>query len=599
MAPATSAREDILTVITMPEPMTPAAVERLLTLPNRLAATGRLEELLQAAAAALAEEAGARCTVQWLADGPSDDAAGADAPGRVLLEIIDRGSSLARLQLERESAFSSEERRLLAHVAQGLSQLVTINSKRLQTRLLEELSLTLPGSASLAEAATQALKVLISHLSARAGVLIRSSAAGPIRLAMVGEWAAPPPEDIVVSEAAVAGAMRLVGDGVALTLVGDDRPARWLLLLQFPRTDQLPAYRQVLEQAARVLVPYLGAHWRTEVLAELLELHDALTDAPTEGVYDRMLAAAIRLVPGADSGSLLTRRTPRDPFSFQAAQGFDLEELRSTHLPYDQVRGWYGSDEAGWRHGRPRLLRRDRDDIESFGTAATPNLSDSAAAYDSIQASLCVPVSRDGEVLAMLNLENQCDPTAFGNDSVEIAHMFGPPLASLLNQQHLRELLRHAALTDELTGLPNRRAFDESFRRELARRSRGTGSVTVLLMDLRGFKRVNDTAGHEAGDRALVLVAQALRGALREADLLCRWGGDEFAAILADASEAEVVGAAARLKQAVSAVIVYGHQLDVDIGQATYPEDGSAPGQLLAVADRRMYGQKREGEHAC
>lgn len=576
--------------------MSAARAERLLTIPLRLADSRKVEDLVHEAARELADELAAASSVLWLS-GSGEVEEFAPGAQRAVLDLSDRGVLMAKIILERKSEFNADELRLLGHVAKGLTQMVTMLSKRVQTRMMEELSLALPGSASLSDAGLRALEVLTTHLSADAGTLLRSTAEGLSSLASVGDW----PQDDWMDKLWTgfagdqAGGLRLLPDGVAVVALGDS-PVRWVLVLRFSGTrHHLAASFQAAEQAARVLKPYLDAHWRTEVLAELLDLHDALTDTPTDEAYDRMLAAAIRLVPGADSGTLMARRSAHEQYAFQAAHGFDLEELRANSLPNSQVRAWYGPDEHGWRHGRPRVLRRDRDDIEKFGTEATPAMSPPAAAYDSIQASLCLPVPRDGEVMAVLNLENQQDPAAFGDDSVEIAHMFGPSLASLLNQQHVRDLLRHAALVDELTGLYNRRSFDESLNRELARHLRGHGNVTVLLMDLKGFKRVNDTFGHEAGDQTLVRVANALRDALRESDLLSRWGGDEFAAILVDRPQDEVARAADRLGKAVRRLSGGGYDLDIDIGIATAPADGTTPNELLSVADRRMYLDKRQG----
>ena len=575
--------------------MSPATVEQLLTLPVRMERHREVDGLLTAAAGELGELLEAAGEVTWLT-GLNQRAA--DAQERAAtLEVHDRGTPLARIVLTRQQVFSEDELRLLGHVAKGLTQLLSARSETVQRRLLEELSMCLPLSASLTEVGQRALEALAGHLSAQAGALLWAGATGISKLAAFGDWPDDAESDQLalrtVREAAGDPWPQLLDNGLTVARVGTAQPVRWLLVLHFGNGEgRLPGNLPALAQAARVLEPYLSGRWRTEVLAELLDLHGDLTDTPTEEAYELILQAAIRLVPGADSGSLLARRHARERYVFQAAHGFDLEVLRASNLPDSQVRGWYGPDEEGWRQGRPRLLRRDIHDIEAFGVESTPDLSVPAAAYDNIQASLCLPVARDGEVMAMLNLENQSDPAAFGEDSLEIAHMFGPPLASLLNQRHVNDLLRHAALVDELTGLYNRRSFDESLKRELARRVRGAGNVTVLLMDLKDFKRINDTFGHEAGDRALELVAQALRNTLRQSDLLSRWGGDEFAAILVDTPDTEVTAAIERVRQAVRDVSLNGQQLDIQIGRATSPAEGNSPEKLLRVADQRMYREK-------
>src|SRR5687767_2808430 len=107
--------------------------------------------------------------------------------------------------------------------------------------------------------------------------------------------------------------------------------------------------------------------------------------------------------------------------------------------------------------------------------------------------------------------------------------------------------LTRLARTDPLTGLANRRGWDEQLDRELAQAQRSGRPVSVALMDLDDFKRYNDAHGHQAGDRLLVAAAAAWEGQLRDGDVLCRWGGDEFAALLPDCSEGAAHEIIARL----------------------------------------------------
>ena len=110
--------------------------------------------------------------------------------------------------------------------------------------------------------------------------------------------------------------------------------------------------------------------------------------------------------------------------------------------------------------------------------------------------------------------------------------------------------LAQLARTDPLTGLANRRAWDEQLARELARAQRSGAAVSVALLDLDEFKRFNDAHGHQAGDRLLVEAAAAWGAQLRGIDVLCRWGGDEFALLLPDCSEREAQEVIARVARA-------------------------------------------------
>jgi diguanylate cyclase len=107
--------------------------------------------------------------------------------------------------------------------------------------------------------------------------------------------------------------------------------------------------------------------------------------------------------------------------------------------------------------------------------------------------------------------------------------------------------LAQLARTDPLTGLANRRGWDEQLARELARARRSGATVSVALLDLDDFKCFNDAHGHQAGDRLLVEAAAAWRSQLRDIDVLCRWGGDEFALLCPDCPESEALQVIARL----------------------------------------------------
>jgi diguanylate cyclase (GGDEF)-like protein len=165
-------------------------------------------------------------------------------------------------------------------------------------------------------------------------------------------------------------------------------------------------------------------------------------------------------------------------------------------------------------------------------------------------------------------------------------------------QRHLAELTRQA-YHDALTGLPNRTHLLERAEREVAD-ARATGSrLALLLIDLDGFKRVNDTVGHHAGDALLHAVGRRLEGSLRERDLVARLGGDEFAILLArDPDAAAARSAAERLHARLCEPYdIEGHEVRVgaSIGVALFPDDADSMPALMRGADAAMYRAKRAG----
>jgi len=165
------------------------------------------------------------------------------------------------------------------------------------------------------------------------------------------------------------------------------------------------------------------------------------------------------------------------------------------------------------------------------------------------------------------------------------------------------DVLAHKALHDELTGLANRSQFERRLQEALNSTSVRGGHLAVLFLDADGFKAVNDTAGHAAGDRLLMMMADRLRTAVRETDVVARLGGDEFAVLL---HPLRSVDDARRVGQKIHTLMTQPFDLDehgqfhcgLSAGMATYPLDGDTIPDLLDTADRAMYRAKHAGKRA-
>jgi diguanylate cyclase (GGDEF)-like protein len=174
------------------------------------------------------------------------------------------------------------------------------------------------------------------------------------------------------------------------------------------------------------------------------------------------------------------------------------------------------------------------------------------------------------------------------SDSFVVAQtvvLFGTVSATALVVGALVRQIRVVAATDPLTGLANRRTFDEHVHRELARSWRTDRPVALLALDLDGFKQVNDVHGHAAGDRLLVEAGRAWSGVLRDGEMLARSGGDEFVVLLPETDATGARHVAGRLASATPA------PLGVSIGAAVSAR-GEDADTLLARADRDLYREK-------
>jgi diguanylate cyclase (GGDEF)-like protein/putative nucleotidyltransferase with HDIG domain len=188
-------------------------------------------------------------------------------------------------------------------------------------------------------------------------------------------------------------------------------------------------------------------------------------------------------------------------------------------------------------------------------------------------------------------------PDHFTDDHRRVVGRVSGQIAAVINNAIVFEETRAESVTDPLTGLPNIRILHAHAGRELARAARLKSSVTIMLLDLDNLKPINDTFGHQAGNRALCAVAAALRGAIRPYDICVRYGGDEFLILLSDFGADQAHAKQLELQKAVessdfSAGDMLRVRLTISVGAAVFPADADSYEALLQVADSRMYEDK-------
>jgi diguanylate cyclase (GGDEF)-like protein len=207
-----------------------------------------------------------------------------------------------------------------------------------------------------------------------------------------------------------------------------------------------------------------------------------------------------------------------------------------------------------------------------------------------------VPVIYHDRTMGVLMVTSDDPQRLWQENEVMLLRTVADQVAVAVNHARLFQQMQHQALTDGLTGCFNRRFFEIQLERDLHLATRMRQPVSLILLDIDHFKRVNDTHGHDAGDAALRILANALREELRGVDTAARYGGEEFAIILPQAGHEGAKVVAERLRSRIARTEVPGvGYITASLGVATFPNDASSRELLVTSADRALFLAKRSG----
>ena len=303
----------------------------------------------------------------------------------------------------------------------------------------------------------------------------------------------------------------------------------------------------------------------------------------TLGVTETMghIASKLSRVVPFSACSLFLYSEDDDTLQCRFASGTDAELLQQLVLTNGQgLTGWVA------RNRRPLVNGRPSADFNAAGSVL----------QTALESALVCPLISGNAVIGVLAVYHTAE-AFYCDDHRRLLDRVCEQASAVIRNAIVFDQTHEASLTDPLTGLPNTRFMFRHLTRELARTHRLGAEVSILVLDLNGFKDINDTYGHHAGDRALREVSNVLRALVRPYDVCARYAGDEFVIVLAGCSRDEAENKRRELQRGVEQIVFEpapGTQvpMSISVGAAVFPHDGETYESLLAAADRRMYQDK-------
>ena len=320
------------------------------------------------------------------------------------------------------------------------------------------------------------------------------------------------------------------------------------------------------------------AHQEIYALYEIAQtMGTSLSVSDTMGLISSKLAA---IIPWSGC-ALFVQDADSNEVHCRFATGVDAPRLRGVAIPV-------GEGLSGWvaRHRRTLVNASPRIEFEAAGLD-TGSLT--------LKAAIVCPLELGERFIGSLALFHD-EADRYTEDHRRLLVRVAEQAAAVVSNSLVFEQTQEESLTDPLTGLPNRRSMMSRIASEISRSERLQGELAVIVLDVDGFKQINDSYGHAVGDQVLREISRALLGSLRTYDMCVRFAGDEFVVVLGDCSPDAAELKRQELQRHVESIEV---ELDsvvlrvgASAGAAVYPHDGRTYDALIATADRRMYTDK-------
>jgi len=292
-------------------------------------------------------------------------------------------------------------------------------------------------------------------------------------------------------------------------------------------------------------------------------------------------------ITSAEKGSIMLYNLETDRLNIRVLAGLEdteyQEKVNSNEIRCRSFKPGEGIAGRVFMTSQPMIVNNIRED-DLFIKSETSYVRSIA----------CIPMIVYSDVIGVINVTNKKKGKEFTDEDVEMLKAVADQAAVAVNKAQLWDM----AVTDSLTGLYVRRYFMVKLQEEIHRAERYNKRFSVIMADLDRFKTINDTYGHDAGDRALKAISKFLQKNIRDVDAIARYGGEEFVMLIPDADKEAAFCLAERLRDELAKVELEDlPPVTISLGIATYPSDGTDLEELIKRADAAMYEAKQQGRN--
>jgi diguanylate cyclase (GGDEF)-like protein len=326
-----------------------------------------------------------------------------------------------------------------------------------------------------------------------------------------------------------------------------------------------------------------------QVLGDIVSTANSILDP--RRVLNVIMSQIQELIP-SEAWSILLVDEETGDLTFEMALG----EKGAADLSTTRIK--VGEGVAGWvaQTGEPTIVNDVKRDTRF------QHRFDALTRFQT-RAILCAPLTSRGRIIGVVEIMNRASGNPFTRRDMNLLMTMVEPAAIALENAILFQKTQQLAVTDDLTKLYNSRYLNSFLEEALQRARQEEGQLAVLFLDLDGFKGINDRHGHLCGSRSLFEVGGLIRAAVREEDVVSRYGGDEFVVVLPDTDGDGALAVAERIRRALKEHVFleeFGLEatLSASFGVSLYPDHGVSPQDLMQKADQAMYSVKERGKDA-